>query len=306
MAGETPGAAASRRRRLPWAEDRSTNKIYASGDISALGDNTTVADSPLKPGQVPAANPTPVIRADDRSADKYYAHGGSQRVRGPQVAKQQKAAKLGPPPPLAPTRSKRPATPTVRELNTVATKDDINGVLVGIADRLRAGETGIVLFVKHGASDLLKRTRAALELLVTREVLTEEQYHEVRISYEAAPTETAELNAVFGPPAPTKTVRTEDNESIDDPLAFLGGGDDEPPVSTDAVATTPVDTSADPAPDDGDDADNDFLNPVSPAATVDVPAAPAADAAAESADPPAEEVPAADDKPAARGGRRRR
>ncbi len=40
MAGETKGANTSRRKPLSWDDDRSTDKIYASGNVSALGTPT--------------------------------------------------------------------------------------------------------------------------------------------------------------------------------------------------------------------------------------------------------------------------
>lgn len=323
MAGETPGAHnANRRRKLNWNDDKSTNKIYASGDISALGDQT-VADSTMKPGQTPVANPTPTLRADDKSADKYYANGGSSRVRGPQVAAGQK--KLGPPPALgvaAPKPRSAPYNPNATLV--VRSKYEVNGVMAELVNRLNGGATGQVVYVPAGENQLLKRARAALEMLVTREVITEEQYHDVRLSYEPKAGEQAAIAEKLGVPQAATTVKTEDNEAATvDPLDFLNGeaGEDE---KVDVEATAPpteVDTTGDVAsspapglsPSDDDEADNDFLSPEAPVTTAavetmdgvgDVPAGPIGETG-HHGDPgePGEPAPAEENLPRRRGKR---
>lgn len=260
MAGETPGANASRRKKLPWADDKSTNKVYASGEISAIGPQTAADSVKRADGQAGVA--TPVVRADDKSADKYYAAGGSQRVRGPQVAAGQK--KLGPPPKLGiqpKTMVDRPGPNTKLHVDD---QTQINGVLGHLVERLKGGATSVVLSVKAGDGQLLRRTRASLELLVTREVITEEQYHEVRLSYEQT--------AVLPPPEPQAVVAVPDDAAIGDPKDFLNAdSDDEDTIDTSAVAAPPeVDTTDDvpssPAPShptapEGDDEDDSDYEP---------------------------------------------
>ena len=293
MAGETPGANQhhQKRRKLPWNDDRSTDKIYASGNPSALGDYRSASDAQAN-GVV-----TPTQRADDKSADKYYAVGGSNR-RKITAAAGTPRPKLGPPPPrLAPaTRALQPP-PKPKTLTTggliVTDKSEVNGVLQEVIAKLQAGQAPLVLYVKAGDNNLLKRTRAALELLVTREIITEEQYHDVRLSYEPSEKAKAEIAAEIGAPAPAPvdTVSTDDNESADLD-AFLSGEDvEEPVVDTAPAAVTEVDTSNDPAEtkaeasiDDEDDADaSSFLAPA---------------AVTESEVPTAEEKVAADETPA--------
>lgn len=292
MAGETPGAhnACSNRRPLRWQDDRSTNKIYASGSTSALGAGRTVSDSVLKPGDQPAAVPTPRLKTDDKSADKYYANGGSDRVRGPQQAAAEKAARRGLAVPAAApvlgVAGRRPAVTTL----SVRTKEDVRTVLDALVPRLQSGETGLVVTVAAGASNLLHRTRSALDLLVTREVITEDQYREVRLSYEPAAAEKVALAAAVGVPATTATVRTEDNEDVADPLAFLSGDTPDPDdqvVDTSPVVPTEVDTTTDvvtsvPESAAEDDDDNDFgktfLTPEPTAAAPEVPTGAPADA----------------------------
>lgn len=282
MAGETPNAnRVNNRRKLRWSDDKSTNKIYASGDVSALGTHVTSADSTLKPGQKPAGIPTPVVKADDKSADKYYAEGGSKRVRGPQVAAGQK--KLGPPPALGVkhprVKALAAAVPNRNGTLLINSTDEMNGVLAAVVDRAINGPTPVLVCVKRGDNNLLKRARAAMELLVAREVLTEEQYHDIRLSYDMGAEEQAAVAAKLGVPTAITTVATEDNESVAmDPLAFLNGDDDgEPAVDTSPLQVTNVDTSNDvasseapsyptaPQEDDDDGADNTFLTPSSPA-----------------------------------------
>lgn len=313
MAGETPGANAARRKKLPWQDDKSTNKIYASGDISALG-TQTAADTVKKPeGQ--AGVPTPVVRADDKSADKYYANGGSSRVRGPQAALGQK--KLGPPPKLGVTAPKPMVNHNPSSKLFVGDQTQINGVLQQLVEQLKAGSTAVVLSVKKGDSNLLRRTRASLEMLVTREVITEDMYHEVRLSYEQ--------DAVLPLPEPKATVQVPTNDTIGDPKDFLDSDDDEETIDTSPLpAATEVDTSEDvatsPAPshptapetgDDDDDSDygrvrgeqaNTVL--VDDKQEVEPTTEPTTEPATEDApvDPPADEPASAEDKP--RRGRR--
>jgi hypothetical protein len=243
MGSEMPGGQ-RKKRKVPWNDDRGTNKIYASGEISALGNNKTVSDSTLKPGQEPPIGgvTTPTQKADDKSADKYYANGGSSRKK-PTAAglkKQKIDNKLGKAPTLAgPKNPPHRVDPNAPLL--ITTKEHINGVLGSAIEKAKAGEK-VTVFITKGDSQLLKRTRANLDLLVTREVLTEDEYREIRIAYEVDGTEVA---------APPPVVETQKvvADFAGDPLAFLNGDDEE---SADEVIdtspltqTTVVDTTAD-------------------------------------------------------------
>ncbi len=270
MAGETPGASNARnnKRKMRWEDDKSTNKIYASGNVSAIG-NQTAADSVLKPGQKPKPIATPTQRTDDKSADKYYAEGGSARPRSSAQAGVKKV--LGPPPKLA------AAPKNARQRGnigmTITTKEQVVEVIDEVVSLLQDGGTNIVVTIKAGESDLLKRARAALDMAVTREKITEDEYREVRLSYDTSVTEQASIAEKLGVPQAKETVRTEDNETTDvDPLAFLKGeGDDpeDPVIDTSPIVTKEVDTTDDvasspapsyPTPGDDED-DNDFLKP---------------------------------------------
>lgn len=253
MAGETPGAAnVNRRRKLNWNEDKNTNKVYASGDISALGDQS-VADSVRRTsGEQPMGVPTPVLRADDKSADKYYANGASQRVRGPQVAAGQK--KLGPAPQLGPAKPKQV---TGRHI-VIADKDQIAAALESVVDRLKGGERPVPVYIKKGENQVLKRTRAALDMLVTRERITEDEYRDVRLSYELDEA-VAAVAAKLGEVVVEKTVSVDEADAVD-PLAFLNSDEGDEKVDVEAVAPVAVDTS------DEDDGDDYVPTPPTPAA----------------------------------------
>ncbi len=276
MASETPGG---QRRRIAWKDDRSTNKIYASNDRSAVQGGITAADSTLKPGQEPAPGPPNRARAANhglRSTDEYYK---AQNVAptAQQVARKlpTEAPRLGQPRSQAQTQPPGTGQLLVRE------PAEVNGVLQEVVNRLCAGEATVVLYVKTGDTNLLRRVRAALEILVTREVITEDQYRDIRLSYEPSHAEQQAINAKLGSaPAPRgNETRSADNEAIADPLAFLRGEIDDPdnfpPVE--AAPVTAVDTSLDeqlsPAPSyptapvgswDDDGADNSFLTPPMP------------------------------------------
>lgn len=257
MASETPGGARhQKRRQLRWADDKSTNKVYASGSPSAIT-GRTVADSTLKPGQKPVANPTPTMSVNDKSADKYYAEGGSSRAGVAGVRKKGVVAKP------AASRAAKPKS-SWGDGAVIMAPDEVRGVMDRVPDAFAAGKEALVIYVKAGDSKLLGRTRAALELLMTGEKITEAQYHSVRLTYLKAEEQ--------APPVPTKTVQVEATPDDLDPLAFLNSDAEEPAVDTTAV-TPAVVTEEVAAPDkldakaedglDGDDGDDDsdFLTP---------------------------------------------
>lgn len=258
MAGETPGAAQSRRRSLRWDDDRSTNKIYASGQVSALGEQFA-GDSVRKPGEGPKPKPKPkkLSIADERSTDKYYREGGvaPQPVRQPAKGKAAAIAKVG----------KRAAPGTV-----ITSPENIRDVLDAVVAKLQTASAPITLDVV-GDAKLLQRVRAAADMLHTRDILTVEQYQLLRFRRLDAGTPTdaigeAGVAGVAGavsavdaltdlvavprlapdfskPPEPVETVDVS-AEPVIDPLAFLNAGGD--------VESAVAD----------DDADYGFLDPI--------------------------------------------
>ena len=283
MAGEIHNF---KKRRPNRQDDRSTDKYYESGDVSAVQGWHTAADSTLKPGRTPTGIPTKLPKQDDRRADKYYAN---QIPPAPTLQQLQKGLK-GDVPRLGERRqfSFRQQKEIARrqtDLNadmTINEPHEINGVMQEVASRLQEGQTGVVVYVQKGNSNLLRRARAALEMLVTREVITEEQYHDVKLSYTLGESEQKALDAKLGaPPAPKgeKVLSpTNADDSELDPEAFLSGQanfDDEDKIPDDGLPVVEVDTSNDvpdsPAPEypsapvqEEEDEDNDFVVPASP------------------------------------------
>jgi hypothetical protein len=75
MASETPGArraAAARARRKATPNASADTKYYASGQASVFGARRGSKPKPIK---------SPTQSINDKSADKYYAVGGSNRAR---------------------------------------------------------------------------------------------------------------------------------------------------------------------------------------------------------------------------------
>lgn len=269
-----------RRRRASWRDDRSADKYYESSEKSVIADSQTVADSTLKPGETPKPSSHKLPSRENRSADKYYR--GEQKP--PTKQQLQKGQKLGPPPELG---AKRPQTPqqkaqAVKRASdpnagmTVTSPGEINGVLKEVINRVQSGEQ-VVVYVEAGNVNLLRRTRASLEMLVTREVLTEEQFHDVRISYELSDEEKESIDSKLGAPKPREEKRVDDGDSgeVLDLAAFLAGEiEDDEEARERAIlnggTVQEVDTSADvqdsPAPSypeapkaEEDDDDSDFL-----------------------------------------------
>lgn len=253
MASETPGGSQRRPRR---PDDRSTDKYYASGDKRAI-QNQPEQPQPQQPA------PRRVARPDDRSTDKYYKEQVPQAPTAQQLAKG-----LGKVPALqgvakgerVPMGEPRRRAPDPGASLTIDDPHEINGVLQEVVSRLRSGQTDIVVYVQQGNQALLRRTRAALEMLVTREVITEEQYHDVRLSYTAGAGERAAIDEKLGAPAPRGEAGAEGEGTDED---FLAGEEDDELAMARVGGTREVDTSLDPPetetePADEDD-DNDFL-----------------------------------------------
>lgn len=271
-----------RRRKLPWRDDRSTNKYYASNDTSAIQGNNVASDSTLKPGEAPKPNVTGAkMHRDERSADKkYYGNAAPAAPTAQQIAKGQ----LGAAPRLggaakqasnAPQKRRQAALSPNANL-TVTETNEVNGVMLGVIAALESGVSPVVVYVESGNAQLLRRTRAALEMLVTREQITEEQFHDVRLSYTPSDNDKKAIDAKIGTVTPRGDAKVESVEKAlpADPLAFLRGeGDDpdDPVVDTSPINMKEVDASKDEvssvvgypsAPDDDDDgADNSFLQP---------------------------------------------
>lgn len=228
MGSELPGGQ-RKKKKIFNSDDRSTNKIYASGEISALGNNRTVADSTIKPGDMDQAvlkgNKTPTQKQEDKAADKYYANGGSDRKKVTKTQlKQQKAANgIG-----KPLRQAGPPKPP-SGLIVVNSKDQVAAACAAAVEKVKNEEKAVV-YIAAGATDLLKRTRAHLDLMVTRETITEDEYRDIRLAYVGAD----EVKAP-PPPKPAEAKKADDGMVDQDPLDFLNGDDD-----GDVIDTSPL------------------------------------------------------------------
>lgn len=261
MAGETPRAAQSRRRKLAWHADRSTDKIYASGQSSTV----------TPPGEAPPPRPAMPQRrrgrTDLRSADEYYAAqpatNNAQRI--------QKA------------RATRNAAAPKQVTTTAAAAAEI---VDNIVARLERGEAPVRVAVP---AKLTARVRAALDLLVTREMLSEGAYHDIVLLKETDPTKSPPALPAPAALATARGVRQADPPVLTDPAAFLAVGGDAvaaaemdvlsaatgatalktPKTVKPAAPAAPVSQIVDPGEDDDEDEedeeDSDFLANVPPA-----------------------------------------
>jgi hypothetical protein len=181
VAGETPGAAnAGKRRKLPWNDDKSTNKIYASGDISALGDQTVGGPAWAGPAAAREGGPGkrgPSQNTPNQSTDKYYRAQTTAPAAGV-------PAKLAALPPISPRRGRpQPAAFDGLVVRSVA---DVAPAVQAAINAAADGGFGQVA-IAAGRTDFMRRARAALDLAVTREELTEDQARDVKLGY-APPT----------------------------------------------------------------------------------------------------------------------
>jgi hypothetical protein len=309
MAGETPGADAARRadrRRRLSPSGGSANKYYASGSPSVLGEQSA-ADSRQKPGEQPKPIGTPRFRQDDRSTDKYYRD--KNLPKGPKAPAAVPASRprrpLGPPP----TRLGTVKVPRTNEQGVVVTSlEEARAAVDEVRNRLVNGENAVFVFFPEGkeGSRLLRRVRAGVEMLVTREEISEDQGRDVQYRYlvggapppghgaGAAPTTAA------GTPTVTKEANQEDADLAHvDPLAFLANPPPEETVDTtpqDRQEVTPTGDGGlevtkipdDAPPEDDFGADNSFLDAQPPAEPVPEPAAVEVDEPAAGAEAPPE------------------
>lgn len=182
--------------------DSRNDKVYASGNVSALGTSRTQCDAVGPPGVTPVL-PTTLLAAD-LSADKYYANGGSNRAR---IGQQLGAKMPAKGPAKVVTVTGKAAAGCVTDL-TIRDVPDVATVLRDAAGRLRARPADPVV-VRVANFDLLKRTRTALDMMRTREEITPDAYHNVELQYlppppapvHPTPTPVIELGVADMPPA---------------------------------------------------------------------------------------------------------
>lgn len=224
---------------LPDPNGRNADKkYYRSGQLSAiqrprgeLGKSTNI--------------PVPNFRADDRSTNKYYQEGGSTSqpvttaARGLRQARQMQPVKQLP----LPTRRQQGGKFVIREA------DDVRPVCEAVVAQLLDSTTEEVRIHVLGDSGLAMRVRSYLDMQVTRERITENQYRDVVISVAgstaATPVppppvvaETRTPEQIFGDPGLAEAnVVSEPEEAIEDIGDFLSSHRDDdsdmpPPAPT--------------------------------------------------------------------------
>lgn len=287
MAGETPNASRvgkqQQRKRLQFGDDKSTGKYYASKTPSVI--NNTPADSRGNINAVPQPIPTPNPKFDERSADKkYYA-----AAQPPKVPKLRTLGEQA-----TPAETRRAAREAVKVAPAGVSKEalaaltirrdsEVNAVIEEAARRIQTNPDQI-LIVTVASGSPLRRARAKLDSLVTRELLTEDLARDIRFSAlkeEAPKSAIAEL--LSSPPMPAATVvlapNAVDNDDCDIAGIMSGAVADDEVIDTSPL--TPVEAIV---PDEDDDTDEY----VAPGTEPEPAAAPEADPLAPS------EAPAAD------------
>lgn len=242
MASEMSGG--QRRKPTPRrVDDRSTDKTYRSADVSTV--KPTMSD-----GRAAGAVPTP-RKVDDRSTDKYYADltqpkpaVASKPVRGGRTMAD-----------LTRQTRRAPAAPPAIAGHYIGSRADVSRIVEGAA--VAAADQPVTVMIKGGDSDLLRRARTHLDLLVTRDSVTEEVARDIKFAYVGID--------LASPPVVTKTKKAD--VPVDDIDAFLlpgnDSGDDDGMVDTTPTEVKEVTL------DSKDDVlaveteDNDFLNPQS-------------------------------------------
>lgn len=243
MAGETPGASRANKNRkrtrldFPDLPKSADNKYYASGQPSVI--NNTPADSRGGVNTPPQPIPTPEFRSDERSADRKY-YGAQRPLRGNRPKKQSLR------PAAASTEAGAPATAPQHTMSPralanleIRLRHDVNPVMDEVVRRLQSGEQQVVV---HVTEKQAMRARTKLDSLVTRELITEDQYRDVRFSQLAEEPEL--VSAPLPPPKPltslapvamptvTKDLDQPDDLNIDDVLSGAAEADDSLAVDT--------------------------------------------------------------------------
>lgn len=281
MAGESPGAKRHQqqkktgRREIPFNEQRSSDKYYKSKQKSVIG--TTMSDRKGRPGDPVKPIPTPKLgRSSDipTTADKKYYAPQPQAPTVQQIqAEARKRSKL--PGKASKLPSKLPRGISAHDELRIDSREDVQPVMDALLERL----DGTPITVYLSSKKLSMRARTALDLMVTREQISEDQARDVQFTVvESVAAQTVpSFDFSAPPPMPSETVSADadDDEGFCvDPLDVLSGKvnlDDEK-IDTTPHDVTVVDDSVDPpeeeAADDDDDDDDDDA-PAEEAATDD-------------------------------------
>src|SRR5262245_28310710 len=211
----------------PDAPRRNADVYYRSAQVSAV--RRLGSEGSRKP--VIVADPKP----EDRSTDKYYrAGGGRPRLVMPAD------------PPAAPPAAAPVAAAAGQVTVRVGRAEEIRLAVDAVCDAL-AGGNEVELQVTDPA--LVMPVRTQLDLMVTRQRISEGQYRDVRL---VVP-ETRTVRELFGEPVPIPTPPPADDDvaEVDDFLAKLAGGGS----ATVTVAEPEAEAEAEAEPAE----DNDFF-----------------------------------------------
>lgn len=202
MASEIPGGP-TRRKVVRKPDERSTDRYYRSADVSTVDLSAGLARV-TKPGA-----PPPRRRVDEKSTDKYYA-ADAHTGRGSAPAR------------LVGRTAGKTSAAVAAIARVGAFVIDAPEAVKEVVDRAAAEaatnpDRPVVITIKRGEPGLLRRARAYLDSLVTRESVSEDVARDVRFQYAPAPS-TKTL-----PPVPAETKTAVDPSP--DPLAFLMADD---------------------------------------------------------------------------------
>lgn len=202
-------------------DDRSTNKIYASGQPSAIELNRTIADSTQAAVKAPKTGANS-IDLTSKSTDKYYRAADRGKTAQQVIAAATKVVRAAKPTQGTRTPRRQGGIPPIPAFaGPLVSADQLPSFTAQLAARLTGGETQVAVVIPHGNGELLRRTRAAIEMLVTQQRITEAQYHEVRLAYAPGPKkEKAPGLPPAQSPAPFPDV-PELPEPVGDPLTYL-------------------------------------------------------------------------------------
>lgn len=199
-------------------DELSTRRYYASGQVSALSPQSA-ADSTLKSGEQPttlvdAVSPS-LQELDQWSTDKYYADRSRMQRGRVQVAGRPQGHT-----PTSDSVNHRQSYGTM--VHYVAEATDVTSAINAAVVSVRDGLDRVIVEVSR--AELLGKVRTSLDLLIAREVITEDQGRNIVIRCTPKP---IQAPALVNPVTSTRTAK---------PIPALPGND----LSLDAILNAPT------------------------------------------------------------------
>lgn len=279
MAGETPHAA--RVNRLEHLNTADPNAAYRMKGVTNVIQNMSRADtaSGAPAPAIPRRNPshTELIQSAD---DKYYRDRNpvvvptASPTRAARPLVQRRPGAL--PGPHKPMASQPAGTPGGLETEgnrvRITSIDAVRPGIDAVVQMLQSGLPLVIVEVADEPKDLLRRTRAQFESMVTRESITEDQSRDVRfaripVSSTALPPVQALIDQIAaGPPEPAGEVKVDDGTFTGDIAGFINGdGESADENFLDPAVTEPFEVKE--VPEITDDENFDFLAGAAPTQT---------------------------------------